>query len=151
MHTNKSDELLLIEDNSTDAELTIRVLKKAGLTNNITWLKDGAEALDYILRMGEYSDRSNLHDPAVILLDLKLPKIDGIEVLAKIKADENTKCIPVVVFSSSNEEKDIAGSYRSGANSYIVKPVDFDLFSETVRQVGTYWMQLNTPPPAEGK
>ncbi len=145
-HTNKSNEILLVEDNATDAELAIRALRKISSASNITWLKDGAEALDYIFHNGEYAERSSRHYPSVILLDLKLPKIDGIEVLKKIKADEQSRHIPVVVLSSSNEEKDIVNSYRYGANSYIVKSVEFAAFNEAVSQVGVYWMELNTPP-----
>lgn len=138
-------EILLVEDNATDAELTLRALRKLNLANNMTWLKNGAEALDFLFGAGAYASRKNDH-PKLILLDLKLPKVDGIEVLRRIKSDERTKMIPVVMLTSSAEERDIVESYRLGVNSYIVKPVDFEQFGETVAKAGLYWMLMNKTP-----
>src|SRR2546425_1836317 len=137
-----SVEILLVEDNPNDVELTLRALKKHNFANNVKVVKDGAEALDFIFATGPYSDRKVENTPKVIFLDLKLPKIDGLEVLRKIKADDRTKLIPVVVLTSSNEERDVARTYKLGVNSYIVKPVDFDKFV----QLGIYWLLLNKPP-----
>lgn len=139
-------EILLIEDNINDAELTIRALKKKKLANNLVHLKDGAEALDFIFAKGEYENRDIMSTPKVILLDLKMPRIDGIQVLEKIRADERTQRIPVVVLTSSKEDPDVDRCYRLGVNSYIVKPVDFDKFIEAVSQLGFYWLVLNHPP-----
>jgi len=139
-------EILLVEDNQTDAELTIRALKKRNLANSLEWVKDGAEALDYIYARGKYADRNVNHPPKVILLDLRLPKVDGLEVLQKLKSDERTKAIPVVILTSSKEDRDITESYKLGVNSYINKPVDFDKFSDTVSELGLYWLLLNKPP-----
>ncbi|RPI33526.1 MAG: response regulator [Nitrospiraceae bacterium] len=141
-----SIEILLVEDNPTDAELTMRALKKKNIANKIHWVKDGAAALEYVFCTGEYSDREIDHIPKVILLDLKLPKVNGIEVLKKIKADERTKHIPVVVLTSSKEEPDVKTCYDLGVNSYIVKPVEFEGFAEAVQELGLYWMLLNQPP-----
>ncbi|MFH1446972.1 MAG: response regulator [Chloroflexota bacterium] len=138
-------EMLLVEDNPDDEELTLRALKSYNLTNRIHVVRDGAEALDYIFANGKYSSRDANQYPNVILLDLKLPKVDGLEVLRRIKADPKTKQIPVVVLTSSSEERDIVESYKLGVNSYIVKPVDFKQFTESVRQIGMYWLLLNTP------
>lgn len=135
-------EILLVEDNPNDAELAIRALRKGKLANHIIWVKDGAEALEFLFRTGAYAGRPEIN-PKLILLDLKLPKLDGIEVLKQIKADERTKLIPVVMVTSSAEERDVVESYKLGANSYIVKPVDFDHFSETVAKTGYYWMLMN--------
>lgn len=131
-------EILLVEDNPNDAELTTRALKQRNLANQLHVCRDGAEALDYIARVSAV--------PKVILLDLKLPKIDGLEVLRKLKGDERTRSIPVVVLTSSREEPDIERAYALGANSYIVKPVDFDAFAKAVSDVGLYWLLLNHPP-----
>ncbi len=139
-------EILLVEDNPNDAELTIRALKKQNLANSLHWVKDGAEALDYIYAKGEYSDRELENRPKVILLDLNLPKLDGLEVLKKIKEDKSTKMIPVVVLTSSREEEDMVKSYNYGVNSYIVKPVDFDKFVKSVSDLGLYWVLLNKSP-----
>jgi CheY-like chemotaxis protein len=139
-------EILLVEDNPRDAELTLRALKKHNLANKVQVVKDGAEALDYIFATGAYAERNINDHPKVILLDLKLPKVDGMEVLRRIRADERTKCIPVVVLTSSQEERDIVESYKLGVNSYIVKPVDFDKFLSTVQELGLYWLLLNKPP-----
>jgi two-component system response regulator len=138
-------EILLVEDNTTDAELTIRALRKKNLANNLVWVRDGAEALDFIFCKGQYQDRAN-GTPKLILLDLKLPKVDGIEVLRKIKADPEARSIPVVMLTSSHEERDIVDSYELGVNSYIVKPVDFEKFLEMVAQVGLYWSLVNKVP-----
>lgn len=145
MSDYQSVEILLVEDNPTDAELTMRALRRNKLANNVTWVKDGAEALDFVFCRGSYSARSN-HRPRLILLDLKLPKVDGIEVLRQLKSDENTKTIPVVMLTSSAEERDVVESYELGVNSYIVKPVDFEQFGETVAKAGLYWMLMNRVP-----
>jgi two-component system, response regulator len=139
-------EILLVEDNPDDAELALRSLKKNKLANNILVVTDGEEALDFIFARGAFSDRKVENGPKVILLDLKLPKVDGLEVLRAIRSDPRTKIFPVVVLTSSREEKDIVESYRLGVNSYIVKPVDFDKFVTTVRDLGLYWLLLNQPP-----
>ena len=141
-------EILLVEDNKTDAELTLRALKKNNLANNVVWVKDGTEALDFMFRTGNYAGRTN-GIPRLVLLDLKLPKIDGIEVLNRLKTDERTKVIPVVMVTSSAEERDIVESYKLGVNSYVVKPVDFMQFIEVVSQAGLYWAVLNKTPPLQ--
>ena len=138
-------DILLVEDNPNDAELAMRALRKGKLANHITWVKDGAEALEFIFRSGAYADRPD-QNPKLILLDLKLPKVDGIEVLKRIKADERTRVIPVVMVTSSAEKRDIVESYKLGVNSYIVKPVEFEQFSETVAKTGFYWMLMNKTP-----
>ncbi len=139
-------EILLVEDNSSDAELAIRALKKNNIANKIVLVTDGEEALDFIFARRAYSERNVNNHPKVILLDLKLPKVDGLEVLKAIKSDERTKIIPVVVLTSSKEEEDMIKSYKLGVNSYITKPVDFDKFTESVRDLGLYWMLLNQLP-----
>lgn len=139
--------ILLVEDNPDDEALALRALKKSRIGNKIVVTRDGAEALDYIFGTGPYSDRDTSEMPQIILLDLKLPKIDGLEVLRRIRTDERTLLIPVAVLTSSNEEKDIVESYKLGANSYIRKPVDFEQFAESVRQLGLYWLVLNEAPP----
>ena len=141
-----SVEILLVEDNPNDLELALHALKKNNLTNHIQVVRDGAEALDFLFGSGAFAGREINHTPKVILLDLKLPKVDGMEVLKRIKADERTHSIPVVVLTSSREERDIVESYRLGVNSYITKPVDFEQFTEAVRQLGLYWLLLNQPP-----
>jgi len=138
-------DILLVEDSPADAELAMRALRKGKLANHITWVKDGAQALEFIFRTGAYAGRPD-QNPKLILLDLKLPKVDGIEVLKRIKADERTKIIPVVMVTSSAEGRDIVESYKLGVNSYVVKPVDFDQFSETVAKAGFYWMLMNKAP-----
>jgi two-component system response regulator len=138
-------EILLVEDNPADAELTMRALKKKNLANNLVWVKDGVEALDFLFCKGAYVNRGS-SAPKLILLDLKLPKLDGIEVLRTLKADAKTRTVPVVMLTSSQEERDIVESYQLGVNSYIVKPVDFDKFLEMVSQVGLYWSLVNKVP-----
>jgi CheY-like chemotaxis protein len=139
-------EILLVEDNPNDVELTLRALKKRNLANKVHVVKDGAEALEFIFGTGTYAERNINQIPKVILLDLKLPKVDGLEVLRIVKSDERTKVIPVVVLTSSKEESDLVESYRLGANSYITKPVDFDKFAQTVSEMGLYWLLVNQPP-----
>ena len=139
-------EILLVEDNQTDAELAMRALKKHNLANNLYWAKDGAEALDFVYSRGEFTGKKLEHIPKVILLDLRLPKIDGLEVLKQLKSDEKTKLIPVVVLTSSKEERDIVESYKLGVNSFISKPVAFEEFLKVVSDMGLYWLLLNKPP-----
>ncbi len=144
--TDKAVEILLVEDNPNDLELTMLALQENRIANSIEVARDGAEALDFIFCMGPHSKRNIRNGPRVILLDLKLPKIDGIEVLRRVKADERTRTIPVVVLTSSREERDIVATYNLGVNSYIVKPVDWDQFSEAIKSIGLYWMLINEPP-----
>ncbi len=139
-------EILLVEDNMSDAEMTIRALKKNNLANKLLHLKDGAEALDFLFAQGIYSDHKVENIPKVILLDLKMPKVNGIEVLQKVRADERTKKIPIVVLTSSNEDPDIQQCYLLGANSYVVKPVQFEKFIKAVSELGLYWLLINQPP-----
>lgn len=143
---NYQVEILLVEDNMSDAELTIRALKKNNLANKLVHLEDGQEALDFIFAEGNYSERKIADTPKVILLDLKMPKINGIQVLQKIKSDERTKKIPVIVLTSSKEDPDIQECYRLGVNSYVVKPVQFEKFLQAVSELGLYWMILNQHP-----
>jgi two-component system, response regulator len=139
-------EILLVEDNPSDAELTIRALKKHHLINNLVHVKDGEEALDFIYAQGQFSHRAGLNNPRLIILDLKLPKVDGLEVLKKLKGDPLTEMIPIVIMTSSREERDVIEGYRLGVNSYIVKPVEFENFVRAVADLGLYWMVLNTVP-----
>ena len=139
--------ILLVEDNPDDVELTMMAFRENNIANSIEVVTDGAEALDYLFYSGKFEEREKGKMPAVILLDLKLPKIDGIEVLRRIRKDESTKLIPVVILTSSKEEKDIIESYKLGANSYIQKPVDFKEFLDAVKQLGIYWLMINEPPP----
>lgn len=139
-------EILLCEDNKRDADLTLRALKKRKLANNVIWVKDGEEALDYLFAKGKYQERSVSDTPRVILLDLKMPKVDGMEVLEEVRSHPETRHIPVVMMTSSQEEKDIIKSYNLGVNSYIVKPLDFNKFMESISDVGFYWLLLNKPP-----
>ena len=139
-------EILLVEDNPDDEELTLRALSKSNILNPVVVARDGVQALDYLFLRGEYATRDAHETPQVILLDLKLPKVDGLEVLRALRADPRTKLLPVVILTSSTEEQDIVRGYDLGANSYIHKPVDFTQFVEAVRQLGLYWLVLNTPP-----
>ncbi len=143
---SKSVEILLVEDNPYEAELAIRGLKKHNFANNLHHIDDGADALDFIFGRGKYAN-SQADTPKLILLDIKLPRVDGIEILRQIKSHEKTKSIPVVVLTSSKENQDVKACYELGVNSYIVKPVDFDSFAKAVAELGMYWMLLNTAPP----
>jgi len=143
-----SVDILMVEDNPDDERLTLRAFAKNKLTNRIHVVRDGQEALDYVFCTGKYADRKITDRPHVILLDIKLPLIDGIEVLRRIKADERTRTIPVVMLTSSREERDLVETYRLGVNSYIVKPVDFEQFTESARSLGMYWLLMNRPPKA---
>jgi two-component system response regulator len=143
---HNSVEILLVEDNPNDVELTLHALQKNNLSNRVYVVRDGAEALEFIFATGSYANRNISDGPKVILLDLKLPKVDGLEVMRRIKSDPRTRLIPVVMLTSSREERDIVTSYDLGVNSYIVKPVDFQQFTETVRELGLYWLLLNQPP-----
>ncbi len=139
--------ILLVEDNPDDVELTLRALRKNNVRNGVEVVKDGAEALDYLFCTGTYANRDTGILPVVVLLDLKLPKIDGLEVLKRLRSDERTKLLPVVILTSSDEEQDIVQGYNLGANSYVRKPIDFAKFCEAVRQLQMYWFLLNEPPP----
>jgi two-component system, response regulator len=139
-------DLLLVEDNPDDAGLVIRELKKNNLCNNLIHLHDGAEALDFLFVKGKYADRKIEDRPKVILLDLKMPKVDGLQVLRAIRGDERTKLIPVVMMTSSREERDVVESYRLGVNAYVVKPVGFDNFCRAVSELGMFWLLVNQPP-----
>jgi two-component system response regulator len=139
--------ILLVEDNPDDEALTIRALKKNNISNQLHVVHDGAEALEFIFCTGAYADRDPRDTPQVILLDLKLPKVDGLEVLRRIRADERTQRQPVVILTSSNEQQDLVNSYNLGVNSYVRKPIDFNEFIEAVRQLGLYWLVLNEAPP----
>lgn len=141
-------EILLVEDNPADVELTLHALRHNSVVNRIHVARDGEEALDFIFCRGPHAHRSFLDQPKIILLDLRLPKVDGLEVLRAIKSDDTTRLIPVVMLTSSKEESDLVSSYRLGVNSYIQKPVDFTQFRETVRQLGLYWLVVNEPLPA---
>ena len=143
-------EILLAEDNPNDVELTLHTLRKHNLANRIHVVRDGAEALEFLFCTGAYAHRDITHGPKVVLLDLKLPLVDGLEVLQRIKGDSRTRIIPVVVLTSSREERDIVESYRLGVNSYITKPVDFEQFTEAVHTLGMYWVLLNQPPVLPG-
>ena len=146
MTDTEAVDILLVEDNPQDAELTVRALKKHNLANRLFAVEDGAEALDFVFCRGKYATRDNGHPPKVVLLDLKLPKVSGLEVLRALKQDEKTRLIPVVVVTSSREDPDIKTAYALGANSYVVKPVDFDAFAESVSSLGLYWLLVNQPP-----
>jgi two-component system response regulator len=139
--------VLLVEDNPTDEKLTLRAFKNSGVACEIVVVRDGAEALDYLFTKEKYAGLDPTVLPAVVMLDLKLPRIDGLEVLAQIRADERTKCIPVVILTSSKEHEDVARGYALGANAYVRKPVDFAEFAEAAKTLGLFWLQLNEPPP----
>ena len=136
-------QILLAEDNSADAELTMRALKRSSVPDRIHWVKDGAEALEYLFSEGQYAQRSGRPAPRLVMLDIKMPKVDGLEVLRRLKADPARRVIPVVVMTSSKEHRDVLESYRLGANSYVVKPVQFDAFLDTVTKIGVYWLTTN--------
>ena len=145
MNSHDTD-ILLIEDNKDDLELTLHALRKERLANRIEVVRDGEEALDFLFCRGQYSHRSFERPPRLVLLDLKLPKVDGMQVLRKLKSDPRTRTIPVVILTSSKEDRDLVNGYNLGVNSYIQKPVDFDQFRETVKHVGLYWLVVNQPP-----
>lgn len=138
-------EILLVEDNPRDRELTLRALRRSNLANNIVALPDGAEALDFLFGRGQYSERDLSVTPRVVFLDIKLPKVDGIEVLREMKSDSRTKSIPVVMITSSAEERDRVESYKLGVNSYVVKPIEFECFSKVIAELGYYWLAINRP------
>ncbi len=146
MKNNSGIEILLVEDNINDAELTIRALRKVNLANKLVHLKDGAEALNFLFAKGVYEGRAISDMPKVILLDIKMPKVDGIEVLRQIKLNELTKNVPVVIMTSSREQQDIINSYNLGVNSYVVKPVEFENFAKAVSDLGLYWLLVNETP-----
>jgi len=138
--------ILLVEDDPQDAEMTLRALRRNNLANRVHWVKDGEEALEFMFRTGAYAARDPAGTPKIVMLDIKMPKVDGIEVLRRLKADPQTRPVPVVVMTSSNEERDVVESYRLGVNSYIVKPVQFEAFLETVAKIGLYWVLTNRAP-----
>ena len=142
-------DILLVEDNQDDRDLALHALQRAKVANRIFVVSDGEEALDFLFCRGAYAERSFDHPPKLVLLDLKLPKVDGMEVLKQVKSDPRTRTIPIVIMTSSKEERDLASGYNLGANSYIQKPVDFDQFRETVKSVGLYWLVINQPPVVE--
>jgi two-component system response regulator len=146
----KEKTILLVEDDPDDEALTLRALRKNNIANEVIVARDGAEALDYLFAAGAHAGRDTSVRPQVVLLDLKLPKVDGLEVLRRLRADERTRLLPVVILTSSKEDQDIISGYSLGANSYICKPVEFEQFREAVRQLGLYWLVLNMPPP-DGK
>ena len=145
--SDRTKVILLVEDNPDDAALTLRALKKNNIKNEVVVARDGVEALDYMHGTGTYAGRNVSELPQIVLLDLKLPKLDGLEVLKRMRADERTATQPVVVLTTSLEQQDVVSSYRYGANSYIRKPVNFDQFTDAVRQLGLYWLVMNVPPP----
>jgi CheY-like chemotaxis protein len=142
--------ILMVEDDSRDVELTITALEDYNLANEVVVTRDGEEALDYLYCRGQYANRS-CDNPSVMLLDLKLPKVDGLEVLRQVKSDENLRMIPVVVLTSSREEKDLVASYQLGVNAYVVKPVDFHEFVNAIKELGVFWAVINAPPPGSAK
>ncbi len=141
-----SETILLVEDNPDDVELTLRAFRKNNIANEIVVARNGVEALDYLFGQGSYADRECKDNPKLILLDLKLPKLDGLQVLERIRADERTRLTPVVILTSSKEEQDLISGYKNGANSYVRKPVDFNKFVEAVREIGLYWLLINESP-----
>ena len=146
----RSGIILLVEDNPDDVELTLRAFEKSRIVNDVVVAKDGLEALDYLFSTGAHEGRDSLMMPEVVLLDLKLPKVDGLDVLKRMRADERTRRLPVVILTSSNEEQDVVRGYDLGANSFVRKPVDFVAFVEAARQLGLYWLMLNEAPPEGG-
>ncbi len=146
---NEPSDILIVEDNPNDVLLTIRSLKKHNLANSIIHVSDGQAAIDYLLGEGSHQGRNVMEQPRVVLLDLKLPKLDGLQVLARIRADQRTKLLPVVILTSSQEESDLVQSYNLGANSYIVKPVEFENFAKSIYEIGLYWLVLNKPAPVK--
>jgi CheY-like chemotaxis protein len=146
---NREIDILLVENDSSDAELTIHTLRKNNLASSVQVVEDGEEALDFLLCRSRYQDRSILDRPRVVLLDLKLPKVEGLEVLRVLKSEHATRAIPVVILTSSKEHKDLVEGYRLGASAYVQKPVDFDQFRQTIREIGLFWILLNQPPPTE--
>jgi two-component system, response regulator len=146
MNETNEIEILLVEDNQDDLEMTLRALKKANLANHIQVARDGAEALDFIFCQGKHANRKMEYGPRMILLDLKLPKVDGMEVLKRVKGDPRTKMTPVIMMTSSKEQKDVIESYDLGVNSYVVKPVNFEGFATAIQELGMYWLLLNQPP-----
>jgi CheY-like chemotaxis protein len=142
---SQNGKILLVEDDPKDVELTLSALGDNNIANEVVVTRDGTEALDYLYRRGSYAERAK-HDPLLILLDLKLPKVDGLQVLRQLKSDDRLKLIPVVMLTSSNEEKDVVRSYNLGVNAYVVKPVDFDEFAAAIRQLGLFWTLTNRPP-----
>jgi CheY-like chemotaxis protein len=142
--------ILLVEDNPNDEELTLRALRKANIANEVFVARDGQEAIDFLFGTGQHAGREPPKVPAVVLLDLKLPKLDGIDVLQRMRADPRTKLVPVVVLTSSSEDEDMLRSYQSGANSYVRKPIEFSAFADAVTQLGMYWLLLNQNPPSRG-
>ncbi|MCU0537639.1 MAG: response regulator [Hydrococcus sp. Prado102] len=143
----KEKMILLVEDNPDDEALTLRAFKKSNILNEVVVARDGVQALDFLFATGTYSDRDVNIMPQIVLLDIKLPKIDGLEVLRRLRSDERTKMLPVIILTSSKEEQDLINGYKFGCNSYIRKPVDFSQFSESIRQLGLYWLVLNETPP----
>jgi two-component system response regulator len=151
MHpSNRPGSILLVEDNPHDEALTLRALNKKNLASEVTVVRDGAEALDFLFCTGSHSGRDPEDLPSVVFLDLKLPKVDGLEVLRRVRANERTRLLPVVIVTSSDEQSDLIESYRGGANSYVRKPVAFDRFTEAVQQLGLYWLGMNEPPQRRG-
>jgi two-component system response regulator len=146
-----SKTILLVEDNASDEKLTVLAFRKCGVANDVTVVRDGAAALDYLFATGKFAERDPAALPAVILLDLKLPKVDGLEVLRRLRADERTKLVPVVVLTASREEEDVLRSYALGANSYVRKPVEFAEFAQAAKTLGLFWLLLNEPAPARRK
>jgi len=140
-------EILLVDDSPEDVELTIRALRRNKIANEIQVVEDGVEALDFLFCRGSYEDRTSTNPPRLVLLDLKLPKIDGLEVLRAMRADERTKAVPVVILTSSKEQKDVIRGYNLGVNAFVQKPVDFEQFGEAIRQIGMFWMLINQAPP----